>query len=135
MNLVLQGAALAGGEVATIAALTEAQGIHALADPLCQAFRLTRVRPHAGVEERCARAGIDWALVPPEYTIDRVRVVAIDMDSTLITIECIDEIADMAGIRLDVAAITASAMRGEIDFRESLERRVALLAGLPVAEL
>ena len=58
-----------------------------------------------------------------------------DMDSTLITIECIDEIADMKGIKAEVAAITASAMRGEIDFAESLTRRVALLAGLAAAEL
>ena len=72
---------------------------------------------------------------PSGLTRDRVRVVAMDMDSTLITIECIDEIADRAGIKHDVAAITASAMRGEIDFAESLARRVALLAGLPVGEL
>ena len=58
-----------------------------------------------------------------------------DMDSTLITIECIDEIADMKGIKPEVAAITASTMRGEIDFAESLRRRVALLAGLPVTVL
>jgi phosphoserine phosphatase len=58
-----------------------------------------------------------------------------DMDSTLITIECIDEIADMQGIKPQVALITAAAMRGEIDFRESLTRRVALLAGLPVEAL
>jgi phosphoserine phosphatase len=58
-----------------------------------------------------------------------------DMDSTLITIECIDEIADMQGIKPQVAAITAASMRGEIDFKESLARRVALLAGLPVAAL
>ena len=57
------------------------------------------------------------------------------MDSTLITIECVDEIADMMGIRQEVAAITASAMRGEIDFRQSLTRRVALLRGLNVAAL
>jgi phosphoserine phosphatase len=64
-----------------------------------------------------------------------VRLVAMDMDSTLITIECIDEIADMQGIKSEVAAITASAMRGDIEFAESLRRRVALLAGLPVAAL
>jgi phosphoserine phosphatase len=58
-----------------------------------------------------------------------------DMDSTLIAIECIDEIADGMGIKQDVAAITAAAMRGEIDFAESLMRRVALLSGLPVGEL
>jgi phosphoserine phosphatase len=56
-----------------------------------------------------------------------------DMDSTLITIECIDEIADFVGIKPQIAAITAASMRGEIDFRESLTRRVALLAGLPVS--
>jgi phosphoserine phosphatase len=53
-----------------------------------------------------------------------------DMDSTLITIECIDEIADFVGKKNEVAAITASAMRGEIDWPESLRQRVALLAGL-----
>jgi phosphoserine phosphatase len=58
-----------------------------------------------------------------------------DMDSTLITIECIDEIAALRGIGGEVAAITASAMRGEIDFRASLVRRVALLEGMPVDAL
>ena len=55
------------------------------------------------------------------------------MDSTLINIECIDEIADAAGKKAEVAAITEAAMRGEItDFKESLRRRVALLQGVPV---
>ena len=79
--------------------------------------------------------GLDFAFVPIGQRLDRVRLVAFDMDSTLITIECIDEIADLQGIKADVAAITASAMRGEIDFRESLRRRVALLAGLPTGAL
>ena len=52
-----------------------------------------------------------------------------DMDSTLITIECIDEIGDMAGKKAEIAAMTARAMRGELDFRESLRHRVALLEG------
>ncbi len=58
------------------------------------------------------------------------RLLAMDMDSTLITIECIDEIADFAGKKAEVAAITASAMRGEIDWPASLRQRVALLRGL-----
>jgi phosphoserine phosphatase len=58
-----------------------------------------------------------------------------DMDSTLITIECIDEIADMQGLKSDVAAITEAAMRGELDFAESLQRRVALLKGLDESAL
>jgi phosphoserine phosphatase len=57
------------------------------------------------------------------------------MDSTLITIECIDEIASLKGIKPEIAAITASAMRGEIDFAESLQRRVRLLAGTELSAL
>jgi phosphoserine phosphatase len=64
------------------------------------------------------------------------RLVAFDMDSTLISIECVDEIAAMAGKKAEVAAITEAAMRGEIaDYKESLRRRVAMLAGVTVAEL
>ena len=58
-----------------------------------------------------------------------------DMDSTLITIECIDELGDMAGKKSEIAAITAQAMRGEIDYPESLRRRVSLLAGLQESAL
>ena len=60
------------------------------------------------------------------------RLLVSDMDSTMITIECIDELADAVGIRAEVAAITRRAMNGELDFRAALEARVALLAGLPV---
>jgi phosphoserine phosphatase len=64
------------------------------------------------------------------------RLIAFDMDSTLINIECIDEIADAAGRRDEVAAITEAAMRGDIaDYRESLRRRMALLAGVPESAL
>ncbi len=58
-----------------------------------------------------------------------------DMDSTLITMECIDELGDLAGKKAEVAAITAQAMRGEIEYQESLRRRVGLLAGLKESEL
>ena len=60
------------------------------------------------------------------------RLLVSDMDSTVITVECIDELAAAAGIRAEIAAITRRAMNGEIDFRAALEARVALLAGLPV---
>jgi phosphoserine phosphatase len=62
--------------------------------------------------------------------ISRVGLIAMDMDSTAITIECIDEIADFAGVRAEVSAITESAMRGELDFQTSLKQRVACLEGL-----
>ena len=64
------------------------------------------------------------------------KLIAFDMDSTLINIECVDEIADAAGRKAEVAAITEAAMRGEItDYKDSLRRRVALLEGVPVAAL
>ncbi len=135
MDLVIQAAAIGPTELAQIAALAGAQGIHALDGGGQQAFRFPRVQARAGVAEFCAAAAIDCAFVPPDLVRDRVRVVALDMDSTLITIECIDEIADMLGIKAAVAAITTAAMRGEIDFRESLKRRVALLAGLDESAL
>ena len=61
------------------------------------------------------------------------RLICFDMDSTLIQTECIDELADRAGVGAEVRAITESAMRGEIDFKESFTRRVALLKGLDVS--
>jgi phosphoserine phosphatase len=68
--------------------------------------------------------------------LDAYGLIAFDMDSTLINIECIDEIADAVGKKAEVAAITEATMRGEIkDFKESLRRRVALLKGVPVAAL
>ena len=64
------------------------------------------------------------------------KAAAFDMDSTLINIECIDEIADAVGKKAEVAAITEAAMRGEItDFKDSLRRRVALLKGVPAEAL
>lgn len=72
----------------------------------------------------------------PPLRLADYRLVAFDMDSTLISIECIDEIADVVGRKAEVAAITEAAMRGEIaDYKDSLRRRVAMLAGAPVEAL
>ncbi len=72
----------------------------------------------------------------PELKLGDFKLIAFDMDSTLINIECIDEIADAAGLKAEVAAITEATMRGEItDFKESLRRRVALLKGVSVASM
>jgi phosphoserine phosphatase len=68
----------------------------------------------------------------PPLALADFRLIAFDMDSTLIDIECVDEIAAAAGRKAEVAAITEAAMRGEIaDYKDSLRRRVALLAGVP----
>lgn len=83
----------------------------------------------------CVKENIDCAYVPDRLTLKNIGLAVMDMDSTLINIECIDEIADMQGIKPQVAAITESAMRGEIEFAESLRRRVALLKGLDESAL
>lgn len=134
-RLVVQGADIGTPTLKSLARMAGASHIDALTRGADQAFALA---PAGNTEETiayCARNALDCATVPPEQGLDRVRLLAMDMDSTLITIECIDEIADMQGIKPLVAAITASAMRGEIDFRESLTRRVALLAGLELTAL
>ena len=72
----------------------------------------------------------------PGKKLSDFKLIAFDMDSTLINIECIDEIADAVGRKAEVAAITEAAMRGEItDFKDSLRRRVALLKGVTVADM
>jgi phosphoserine phosphatase len=72
----------------------------------------------------------------PPLQLAGFRLVAFDMDSTLINIECVDEIAAAAGRKAEVAAITEAAMRGEItDYRDSLMRRLALLRGVPLSAL
>ncbi|MBA3594240.1 MAG: phosphoserine phosphatase SerB [Pseudomonadota bacterium] len=69
----------------------------------------------------------------PDLKLSQFKLIAFDMDSTLINIECVDEIADAAGRKAEVAAITEAAMRGEItDYKDSLRRRVALLKGVSV---
>ena len=72
----------------------------------------------------------------PPLSLSAYKLIAFDMDSTLINIECVDEIAAAAGRKDEVAAITEAAMRGEItDYKDSLRRRVALLAGVPESAL
>ena len=72
----------------------------------------------------------------PPLKLADFKLIAFDMDSTLINIECVDEIAAAAGRRAEVAAITEAAMRGEIaDYKDSLRQRLALLRGVPVSAL
>ena len=83
------------------------------------------------MREIAAAHHADLAFLSPGFESRKVKVLAMDMDSTLINIECIDEIADFTGKKAAVSEITEATMRGEIkDFKESLRRRVALLAGI-----
>lgn len=77
----------------------------------------------------------DLNLLPDGFDGSNVKLVISDMDSTLINIECIDEIADHLGIKPQIASITEAAMRGELNFEQSLTQRVALLQGTPLAAL
>lgn len=133
-SLVVQAPTIAPATLALLARQANTRAIVPSGTGKPAAYRM-EVAAEAGLLDAARAASCDAGFVPAMQRLDRVRVVAMDMDSTLITIECIDEIADLHGIKPEVAAITASAMRGEIEFAESLRRRVQLLAGLPVAAL
>ncbi len=92
----------------------------------------------AAAHEKTAREALADApvdLIAQPAAGRRRRLLIADMDSTIITVECIDELADMIGRKAEVAAITETAMRGEIDFADALRRRAAMLAGLPTEDL
>jgi phosphoserine phosphatase len=131
-NLVVQGAEVETSDLKALAKLTGASRIERLG---ANAFRIRDARPDAQVAALCRAARLDHAFVPVGRRLADFGLAVMDMDSTLICIECIDEIADMQGIKSDVAAITAAAMRGELDYAESLRRRVKLLAGLDESAL
>ena len=136
MNLVLQGPQADQATLARLAQLANPQRTTGLG---AHALRCEGVTFDAELKQRidaaAFEAGVDATFIAPGRSLADVRLVAMDMDSTLITIECIDEIADMQGLKPQVSEITEAAMRGELDFSESLRRRVALLAGLDAGAL
>ena len=127
MNLVVQGAPLSADALAELARLVRAGEVLALD---ARAWRLSNVSESIEVGPWCAARRIDFAWVPDARRLADLRLVAMDMDSTLVTVESIDEMGGVLDIRDRISAITGQAMRGEIDYPESLRRRVALLAGL-----
>ena len=136
-HLIVQSPALSPESIEHAAAVAMANGSYRIN---ATAVRLTDVdtdeQVRREVAQWCAQAGVDYAYVPAGLKLSAFKVLAMDMDSTLINIECIDEIADFIGKKPEVAAITEAAMRGEIkDFSESLRRRVALLEGAPASAL
>ncbi|MDZ4202324.1 MAG: phosphoserine phosphatase SerB [Gallionella sp.] len=128
MNLIIQAvhdipaAQLQHLAETTAAARVEQTGAHV--------YRLRDAQADDGIAAYCLEHQLDYGYVPQGKQLGDFGLLVMDMDSTLISIECIDEIADMQGIKPQVSEITESAMRGEIDFAESLRRRVALLEGL-----
>jgi phosphoserine phosphatase len=101
------------------------------------AFDLPLLAGHAiargAVEDAVADAPMDWCVQPAAGR--RKRLLVADMDSTIINVECLDELADFAGLKPHIAAITERAMRGELEFETALRERVALLRGLSVGAL
>jgi phosphoserine phosphatase len=134
MNLVVQGEEVETPDLKELCRLSHGQSIERISD---DAFRITQADPAAKKEvaAHCALSSLDFGFVPEGRTLADFALLAMDMDSTLISIECIDEIADFAGRKAEVAAVTAAAMRGEIDWPESLRRRVAALKGLEESSL
>jgi phosphoserine phosphatase len=134
-DLVLQGPQATEAQLKKVAAFAHPSNVvageHALrAEGVADTDDIRRA-----VQDAAYAAQIDAAFVPSGAKLADFALLAMDMDSTLITIECIDEIADMQGLKPQVAAITEAAMRGEIEFAESLTRRVALLKGLEMSAL
>ena len=134
MNLIVQGKDIPTPSLKQLAKLCGAAAIEAIS---LTAFRLRAANEasRAEVAAWCEANALDCGWVPAERRIGDFGLLVMDMDSTLITIECIDEIADMQGLKPQVSTITEAAMRGEIDFAESLRRRVALLEGLDESAL
>lgn len=127
MNLIIQGLEVNNSDLRALAKLSQADGIERITG---QAFRLTNANQSPDIAEYCAEVALDFAFVNPDQKFSDFRLIAMDMDSTLLAIESIDEIADMHNIKPQVAAITLQTMRGDISFEESLTRRTELLQGL-----
>lgn len=128
MNLIIQSVHhIAAIHLDYLTKLSQAKQREQVAD---HAYRLTEAQAHPGIAPYCFEHQLDYGFVPRSRSLKDFGLVVMDMDSTLIAIECIDEVADMQGLKPQVAAITEASMRGEIEFAESLRRRVALLKGL-----
>lgn len=135
MNLIFQGST----DRATIDRLAAPARPGRIEQIHAHAWRCVDVADGAELRSRIAEASlqarVDATFIEAGRRLSDFGLLAMDMDSTVITIECIDEIADMQGLKPQVAAITEAAMRGEIEFAESLTRRVALLEGLDAGAL
>ncbi len=132
-DLLIQHPALDAGRIAEIASL-----IGHAADSRGPQWARWHDLPEDSqrIDQIEARFAVDAEWIDSDSRLADFKLAAFDMDSTLITIECVDEIADFAGRKAEVAAITEAAMTGAIrDYEQSLRQRVALLAGLPESVL
>ena len=127
MNLIIQGADV---ETTVLKELAKLSGASAIEQVAPNVFRLPNARPADAIPALCAKERLDFAFVPEERRLANFKLLVTDMDSTLITVETIDELASLVGKKDQVAEITTQAMRGDIPYDESLRRRAAVLKGL-----
>ncbi|SFL16523.1 phosphoserine phosphatase [Nitrosomonas aestuarii] len=127
MHLIIQGSEIENHDLRELAKLACADQIERITG---QAFRLKNASQKDGIAPYCAKVNLDFAFVDSAQYLSDFKLIAMDMDSTLLAIESIDEVADIHRVKPQVAEITLKTMRGEISFEESLTRRTALLQGL-----
>ena len=135
MNLIIQGGALPTFLLERIVSTTGATTVEPRPPQVVRLHGATRTPEFDALIPLIEAEKLDFAFVDRNKRLSDFGLICFDMDSTLITIECIDELADYAGKKEEVSAVTESAMRGEIDNRESLRRRLSLLAGLDGVDL
>lgn len=133
-HLILQGLNTELAQIHVLANMANARDVTSIAPNV---YRCSYVdfNTKETVTEFAFQAQLDATFIPENLHRDQFKLIAMDMDSTLITIECIDEIADLQGLKKQVSEITEAAMRGELDFTQSLQQRVALLKGLDESAL
>ncbi len=130
MNLIIQGGALPTFLLDRVLAATGSSTVEPRPPQVVRMLNASRTPAFDELIPLIEAEKLDWAFVPAGKKLADFGLICFDMDSTLITIECIDELADFAGKKAEVSEVTEAAMRGEIDYRESLRRRLALMAGL-----
>jgi phosphoserine phosphatase len=137
MNLILQSPTANQSTLQQLAQLVRPKRIIDLSSGAlrCEELQVISTDVKENLSTLAYQAGVDLYWENSRQRLTDFKLLAMDMDSTLITIECIDEIADMQGLKPQVSEITEAAMRGEIAFAQSLTRRVALLKGLPASAL
>ena len=138
ITLVAEGA-LSPGDVAAASDVVRGIGAELVAQSWLEAGDAFDILARGDGQQ--VRAALEEALPAVDVVVQagssprRKRLIVADMDSTMIACECIDELADYAGVKAEVAAVTEAAMRGELDFAGALKARVALLKGLPMTTL
>ncbi|QES89016.1 phosphoserine phosphatase SerB [Rhizosphaericola mali] len=134
MKLVVQGANLTDSLLAQFTILSGALSFTQISDKVYRFDYANNLKENQ-IQILADSEKIDVAFLEEDVSLSDFKLLAMDMDCTFIQIECIDEIADMNGLKSEVAAITKASMCGEMDFNESLTKRVALLKGLDASAL